>query len=195
MAALSALPLGAAGAAGAEASGAAAPPAAAAGRRTLVAYFTRSGNTRVIAKLLQRTLSADLFEIRPVQPYPEDYFENVEQARLERDRDGQRALLENVAEMAQYHTVYLGFPIWGETMPPVIKAFLAGHDLAGKTLIPFITHGGYGAGNSAAELARRAPKARLQPAFVMEADQERRTTTEVQDWLKTRPAAPARSGA
>lgn len=184
MAALSALPLGAAAA-----------PVATAGRRALVAYFSRSGNTRVIAGLLHRTLPADLFEIRPAQPYSEDYFENVEQARLERDRDGQRALLEQAADMARYDTVYLGFPIWGETVPPVIKAFLAGHDLAGKTLIPFITHGGYGPGNSAAELARRAPKARLQPAFVLEADQERRTTTEVQGWLKKLEAAAAAGGA
>ena len=57
-----------------------------AGPRPLVAYFSRSGNTRVVAGLLRRELGADLFEIQPAQPYPEDYLETVEQARKERDR-------------------------------------------------------------------------------------------------------------
>ena len=52
-----------------------------AGSKSLVAYFSRSGNTRVIAGTIHRALGADLFEIRPAQPYPEDYEQTVEQAR------------------------------------------------------------------------------------------------------------------
>jgi len=153
--------------------------------RTLVAYFSRSGNTRVVAGLLRRELGADLFEIQPAQPYPEDYLETVEQARQERDRGFEPALAK-VPGMAAYGTVYLGFPIWGETAPPIIRAFLSGHDLSGKTLVPFITHGGYGLGDSLSVLARLAPKARLRPAFAMQADQERQTMERVTGWLKQR---------
>jgi len=49
------------------------------GSRILVAYFSRSGNTRVVAGLIQRGLGADLFEIRPAHAYPEDYLQTVEQ--------------------------------------------------------------------------------------------------------------------
>ncbi|MDR6926132.1 fermentation-respiration switch protein FrsA (DUF1100 family) [Pseudomonas sp. BE134] len=56
------------------------------GSRILVAYFSRSGNTRVVAGLIQRGLRADLFEIRPAKNFPEDYLETVEQARQERER-------------------------------------------------------------------------------------------------------------
>jgi flavodoxin len=157
--------------------------AGAAGSRVLVAYFSRSGNTRVIAGVIQRTRHADLFEIRPAHDYPEDYFETVEQARQERDRGDQPQLASQVANLAAYDTVFLGCPIWGETLPPVIRSFLATHNLAGKTLIPFITHGGYGPGDAAAQLAKRATGAKVHAAFVMEADQERRTTTQVQTWL------------
>lgn len=150
---------------------------------TLVAYFSRSGNTRVIAGVIQRAQHADLFEIRPARAYPADYFETVEQARQERDRGEQPPLAAKAANLAAYDTVFLGFPIWGETLPPVVRTFLASHDLAGKVVIPFITHGGYGPGDAAAQLARRAAGARLQAAFVMEADQERHTTTQVQAWL------------
>lgn len=151
---------------------------------TLVAYFSRSGNTRVVAGLIYRALGADLFEIRAVKPYPDDYLETVEQARQERDSGYAPALESKVSNIDDYDTVFLGFPIWGETTPPVIRAFLAAHDLSGKILIPFVTHGGYGLGNSQSILAENAPKARLRAGFSMEADQERRTMERVNSWLK-----------
>lgn len=112
--------------------------------RALVAYFSRSGNTRVIAGLIHRALNTDLFKIQPATTYPEDYLATVEEARRERDHRFERALSAKVAGMASYDTIFLGFPIWGETVPPVVCAFLSSHDLSGKSLIPFITHGGYG---------------------------------------------------
>ncbi|MFP3606478.1 flavodoxin [Paraburkholderia sp. SIMBA_053] len=153
------------------------------GSRTLVAYFSRSGNTRVVAGLIHRSLRTDLFEIRPATPYPEDYLATVEQARLERDSGRERALEARVSNIGDYDTVFLGFPIWGETTPPVMRAFLSAHDLSGKAVIPFVTHGGYGSGNSQTVLVSHAPRARLLPGFVMEADQERRTMNQVNDWL------------
>lgn len=149
----------------------------------LVAVFSRTGNTRVVAGLLRRALSADAFEIEPASPYPADYLATVEQARQERDRGLRPALRTEVPDVARYETVYLGFPIWGETAPPVIRSFLSRHDFAGKTLIPFITHGGYGAGSSRDVIARHAPRARLQEAFLMQADQERQTMERVHGWL------------
>lgn len=154
------------------------------GSKALVAYLTRSGNTRVIAVTLQRALGADLFEIRPAQPYPEDYERHVAQAQRERDSGYAPPLAERVANLAAYDTVYLGFPIWGETTPPPIRTFLTAHPLAGKTVRPFITHGGYGVGNSLKVLAEHAAGARIAPPFVMEADQERRTLNAVNGWLE-----------
>ncbi len=149
----------------------------------LVAYFSRSGNTRVIAGLLQRAFGADLFEILPATPYPDEYLATVEQARQERDRSVEPALKAQVPNMASYATVFLGLPIWGETAPPILRSFLSAHDLAGKTVLPFITHGGYGLGSSERVIAQHAPNARLQPAFSMQADQERQTMERVNAWL------------
>ena len=155
------------------------------GSSVLVAYYSRSGNTRVVAGLIQRALEAELFEIQPARPYPDDYLATVEEARKERDGGRERALAARVADVGRYETVFLGFPIWGETAPPVIRAFLSAHDLSGKVLIPFVTHGGYGLGNSQMALARSAPRARIQQGFAMEADQERRTMNQVNAWLKS----------
>jgi flavodoxin len=151
--------------------------------RALVAFLSRSGNTRVLAGVIHRAELSDLYEIRTVRPYPDDYFQTVEQARQERDEGHLPALRDGPPNMAHYDKVYLGFPIWGETLPPPVRSFLSLIDLRGKTVVPFITHGGYGAGKSAADLAKRAKGAMLKPPLVMEADQERRTTTEVLQWL------------
>jgi flavodoxin len=152
--------------------------------KILVAFCSRSGNTRVIAGLLHRRLGASLFEIQPARPYPEDYLETVALAKRERDSQFEPPLATRVANVADYDTVYLGFPIWGETAPPIIRSFLSAHDLGKKTVIPFITHGGYGVGNSIDVLRSHAPNTDLKDAFVMEADQERRTMNQVDAWLK-----------
>ena len=151
--------------------------------RILVAYFSRSGNTRVIAGLIQRGLRADVFEIRPAYPYPEDYLQTVEQARQERDSGFEPALQSKVRDISHYDTVLLGFPIWGETLPPVVRSFLSAHDLTGKTIIPFGTHGGYGLGISRRVLERHAPKSKVIDGFVMEDTQERKTMERVNAWL------------
>lgn len=89
-----------------------------------------------------------------------------------------------VDNIAAYDEIFLGFPIWGETAPPPIRSFLKAHNLRGKTPRPFITHGGYGVGSSPAVLAGHAPGVRVEPPFVMEADQERRTLNQVRGWLE-----------
>lgn len=153
--------------------------------RILVAYFSRSGNTRVIAGVIHRSQKTDLFAIEPATPYPEDYFQTVEQAKNERARGIKPPLKNNVAAIERYETVYLGFPVWGTSMPPVVQTFLSSHNFAGKLLIPFITHGGYGKGNSDDMLAILAPAARREKPLVIECDQEKRTTETVTDWLET----------
>lgn len=153
-------------------------------RRTLVAYLSRSGNTRVIAGQLSRRYDADLFEIRTAVPYPEDYEETVERARLQRDAAATPELAESVADIARYKTVFLGFPIWGAALPAPVLTFLKTHDLLGKTVVPFITHGGYGPGSASQTVADLAPRARLVEAFVLECDQERDTLNRVSAWLR-----------
>lgn len=151
--------------------------------KVLVAYFTRSGNTKVIAGTVQRELKADLFEIRPAQPYPEDYEATVAQAVRENERQYEPPLAATVSSLAAYDTLFLGLPIWDMKAPPVIRSFLRAHDLAGKTVRPIITHGGYGTGASMDVIRAMAPGATVTDPFVMEADQERRTLTAVRGWL------------
>jgi flavodoxin len=154
-----------------------------AGGEILVACFSHTGNTRVIAGQIRRASGADIFAIEPAEPYPEDYEATVRQAQRERDGNYEPPLRATIGNIAGYRIVYLGFPIWGMTAPSVIRSFLSAHDLAGKTLVPFITHGGYGLGQSLTVLSRHAPKARLIEGLTMQADQERDTLAQVTSWL------------
>ncbi|TIM26162.1 MAG: flavodoxin [Mesorhizobium sp.] len=165
-------------------SAASAEPAATGRSATvLVAYFTRTGNTRLIATQIARALEATLFQIVPAAVYPEDYETQVAQAEDERQRGFEPPLQATVPDLSSYETVFLGFPIWGMTAPSVIRSFLSQHDLSGKTLVPFITHGGYRLGNSLAVVAEHAPGARPIDGFSKECDQERETLREVTQWL------------
>lgn len=166
--------------AGIGAAQAAAPPS---GSRILVACFSRTGNTRVIARQIRRAYGAELFDIQPAEAYPEDYEATVRQAEREREAGYRPPLAATVSNIAAYDAVFLGFPIWGTTAPSVIRSFLARHDLAGKTLVPFITHGGYGPGSSLQVIADHAPGAHLLDAFIHRQDQERETLAEVTRWM------------
>ena len=109
----------------------------------------------------------------------------MRQAERERDTGFEPPLREAVVDLGSYETIYLGFPIWGMTAPPVIRSFLSRHDLAGKTIVPLITHGGYGTGQSLSVVARLAPKALLREAFTLQMNQEREILQRVTRWLGT----------
>ncbi|WP_262082612.1 MULTISPECIES: flavodoxin [Stenotrophomonas] len=68
----------------------------------------------------------------------------------------------NERSIDRYHTVMLGYPILGESLPPVIASFLSAHSLAGKKLYQFVTHGGYGLGRSQRQVIELAPDANLE---------------------------------
>ena len=81
--------------------------------KTLVAYFSRSGNTRVIAGQIRRALGADLFEIEPAEAYPEDYDAVVSQAESEREAGYEPPLRATVPNIDSYEALFLGFPDLG----------------------------------------------------------------------------------
>jgi flavodoxin len=153
--------------------------------RLLVAYFSRSGNTRLVAGHVRRAPGADIFEIQPAQAYPEDYEEMVRQAERERDTGFEPPLKETMLDIGSYESIFLGFPIWGTTAPPVIRSFLSRHDLAGKTIVPLMTHGGYGTGQSLSVVSRLAPRARLRESFTLQMDLEREILRRITLWLGT----------
>lgn len=150
--------------------------------RVSVVFLSRSSNTRMLAGHLSRRFAADLFEIRPRDPWPEDYDQMV--AWASRWRESDRLLpLERMPDLSGHDTVFLGFPIWGTALPAPMRSLLASVDLAGKIVLPFITHGGYGAGSSVDELRNLATGANVADPFILQCDQERDNLDALRTWL------------
>lgn len=149
----------------------------------LVVYLSRSGNTRVIAGALGRRFDTEVFGLHPRDPWPADYEEMVAWATRLREGEADVPLAEGVADFGRYQSVFLCFPIWGMDLPAVTRSFLRSHDLAGKTVVPFITHGGYGPGSAMQTARAAAPGARFVDPFVLQGDQERSTLDTLSAWL------------
>src|SRR5208337_1198316 len=91
----------------------------------LSAYFSHSGNTRVIANYIHENVGGDIFEIVSVDPYPTDYNEVVEQARRELDTTYRPKLKTNVGNMDSYTVVFVGYSNWWGTIPMPVATFLS----------------------------------------------------------------------
>lgn len=139
-------------------------PSSANGSHVLVAYFSATNNTENIANHLQAILSADLVEIVPETLYtPADLNYNDSNSRANReqnDASARPAISGSVENLANYDTVFLGYPIWHGQAPRIISTFLESGDFAGKTIVPFCTSGSSPIGSSAASLHTLAPSAR-----------------------------------
>lgn len=133
--------------------------------RTLVVYFSATGNTREVAETLAELQGADLFEIVPAEPYTDEdlnYSDGNCRANREQNDDSARpAMASTLENLDQYDVVYLGFPIWWGTLPKILCTFLETYDLSGKTVAPFCTSGGSGIGSAEEAIAQLAPGANL----------------------------------
>lgn len=127
----------------------------------LIAYFSWGGNTRGIAEEIQRQTGADLFEIQMADPYSTNYNTVLEQAQQDQNEQVRPELSTHVENMNQYDTIILGYPNWWASIPMPIASFLEEYDFAGKTILPFCSHGGGGLGQSQTAIAKLVPDANM----------------------------------
>jgi flavodoxin len=143
--------------------------------KSLIAYFSRKGNnyvggsivylpignTEVIAKKIQELTGSDLFQIKTVKSYPEDYTETTNVAEEEKKQNARPELTETVDDMDSYDVIYIGYPNWWGTMPMAVFTFLESYDFSGRTIIPFCTHEGSGMGSSERDIKKLCPNAKV----------------------------------
>jgi len=151
--------------------------------RKLVAYFSASGVTAKVAENLSDALGADLFEIVPKVRYTKadlDWRDKASRSTIEMNDPSSRPEIEALRDnIAEYDTIYVGFPIWWYVAPTIINTFLESYDLAGKTIIPFATSGGSGMGKTNEKLEASCPGAMLKTGKVFSVNATRQ---ELADW-------------
>ena len=124
--------------------------------KILVAYFSASGVTGRTAKELAHAAGADLYEIKPAQPYTKadlDWMNKKSRSSIEMaDQTSRPAVADSPLDISAYDVVFVGFPIWWGVAPTIVNTFLEKYDFSGKTVIAFATSGGSGMGQTDAHL-------------------------------------------
>lgn len=131
--------------------------------KKLVAYFSASGTTKKAAEHLAKAAGADLFEIKPAVPYSRadlDWTNKKSRSSIEmQNPDSRPAIAEQLPNIEDYDTIFIGFPIWWYVAPTIIDTFVESYDFSGKTIIPFATSGGSSMGKTVEVLQALCPTA------------------------------------
>lgn len=153
--------------------------------RILIAYFSQSGNTRLIAEDIAYFTHGDLFEIKTKEPIVGDFDTLVQKARADRAANRRPELAAHVNNMNNYDIVFVGFPNWVGTMPMPVFSFLEQHSFKGKTLVPFCTHGTSGISDTISDLEKLNLGATVAPYFHVYRGDVANARADVGKWLKS----------
>ena len=172
-------------------------------KNILIAYFSHGGenlvddqivdlgergNTKIAAELLaellfKQGLKSNLFEIEPLIPYDRSYEGTLARSRQEYE-DGAAPLIKSGPNGYEaYDVIFLGYPNWWGTLPGPIVSFLRDHNLQGKTVIPFVTHGGQRFLYSLESIQREAPTASMSEGFAIAAPYMSAAKAVIEGWL------------
>ena len=130
------------------------------GTNTLVVYFSATGTTRAVAETIAAITYADLYEIRPAEPYTDadlNWHDNTSRSTIEQNDAAARPAIDGEPVSPEgYATVYVGYPIWWGEEPRIMDTFVESCDFGEATVIPFCTSSSSGIGRSGQNLAEHA---------------------------------------
>ena len=175
--------------------------------KVAVVYYSQSkvGNTATVAKWIAKHTGGELVPIETIEAYPDAYGDTLKAAKKDMENDGTRAI-KSVPPLDGYDVVFIGSPIWYGTYAPPVAEFFKTHSFAGKTVVPFCTHGGGGAGRYFVDVRKACPAATVKEGLTIRGSNqvERRlgtgvtvhhTEDDVVNWLNAVFAATAASAA
>ena len=125
-----------------------------AGGKTLIVYYSATGNTEEVANYIADATGGDLFELEPAEPYTDedlDWTNDNSRVSLEHEDESLRdveLVSDTVDGFEEYTTVYIGYPIWWGIAAWPVDSFVENNDFTGKTVIPFCTSASSDIGDS-----------------------------------------------
>jgi len=142
-----------------------------------------TGNTGILADMIAQATGGDLFSIRTVEQYPDNYDDTLDVGQSEKHDGTYPELATHIENLDSYDTIFLGFPNWWYGMPMVIYSFLEEYDFSGKTIIPFVTSGGSGFSDAISEIESAEPNAVVLDGLAISYDKATTAQDNVRDWL------------
>lgn len=143
----------------------------------------RYGTTEYVANLIQKSVGGDIHRIETVTSYTTDFDELRDVNHEEMEQNLMPELKESNLDISHYDTVFIGYPVWATSVPQAVLSFLQEYDLSGKTVIPFCTHDGYGAGRSYQVIAEASHAADSLEGIAIEAKDVPEAQDTIVDWL------------
>lgn len=107
--------------------------------KILIAYYSYTGNTKIIAEKIKKIINGDLYEIKTIDNYPKDTYCMVQQTKEEKAKNFKPKLQNNI-NINNYNIIFIGTPIWNCTMASPIRSFINYNNLDNKIIIPFCTY-------------------------------------------------------
>ena len=153
------------------------------GSKSLVIYFSWSGNTENVAKSIQSQTDSDIFEIVPASPYSDDYDTVVDLAQEEQRSKARPAISGTIKNIADYDVIYVGFPNWWGDMPMILYTFFDTYDLSSKTIALFCTSGGSGLSGTVNEVKSLEPNATVTEGLHIGSGSSSNPDKAVSEWL------------
>ena len=129
--------------------------------KTIVCYFSCTGNTKTLAQTTAKALDADIFEIVPEDPYTDadlDWHDSKSRTSKEANDAKSRPSIKTKVDLSKYDTVVLAFPIYWGTAPKIMWTFVEQNDLSGKNVVAICTSGGSGISGAEKDLKAHASK-------------------------------------
>lgn len=155
--------------------------------KSLVVYFSATGNTKAVAETLAGASGADIYEIVPEQPYTSDdlnYNDRSSRSTAEQnDKNARPAISGGVTNIEQYDVIYVGYPIWWGDMPRILYTFIDTYDLSGKTIAPFCTSGGSGLSGTPGTIADLESGATVLDGLHIGSSSANNSQSKVDEWL------------
>ncbi len=152
--------------------------------KILVIYFSETGNTQKLAKLISDKVGGDFIRIETEKVYPTDYNELVDDAKKEKENDDRPKLKTLNINLDDYDTIFIGYPIWWYQMPMAMYTLFDNYDFADKTIIPFNTHEGSGSSGTYEDIQKLEPKAKvLEGLPIRGGDMVSDQSSKVDSWL------------
>ena len=154
----------------------------------MVLYFSVYGTAKAVAEEIVRQTGADIVEIEPAVPYDGNrshYNALAKLAKKEHD-EAMRPAITRMLPVAEYETIYIGYPMWWYTFTMIIYTLFDQYDFSGKTIIPFNTHMGSGDGGTYATIKKLTPNATVLDGLPVEMKQaEKGDAQRIAQWLKS----------
>lgn len=154
--------------------------------KVLVAYFSATGTTEEVAKMIAKATDGELYKIQPEEEYSaEDLDWTVKTSRCCKENDNPKsrpAFKKTKASLDSYDVIYLGYPNWWNGAPRIINTFVEAYGLKGKTVIPFMTSGGSQIENSEKHLKADYPEVNWQKGKLL----NNATQEEVNAWVNNK---------